>query len=116
GALRRERHETCRIDLSAALMKGGRAVDYQFPAAPRRPGAGTVILHVNPPLVPMALFRLGRRFVAGKRIVGHWAWELPRLPDEWRKDLGFVHEVWVPSAFAASALRTLTALSVRIVP
>jgi glycosyltransferase involved in cell wall biosynthesis len=115
-ALRRGRPETCGIDLSAALMQGPLAVDYQFPEPHRRPGPGTVILHVNPPLVPMALFHLGRRLVAGKRIVGYWAWELPRLPEAWRKDLRYVHEVWVPSAFTASAVRMLTALPVRIVP
>jgi glycosyltransferase involved in cell wall biosynthesis len=75
------------------------------PAAERAaPGTGTLILHVNAPLVGLALLAAGRAVVQGKRIVGYWAWELPEVPAEWRLGVELVHEIWVPSAFTAAAV------------
>jgi glycosyltransferase involved in cell wall biosynthesis len=104
------------IDLSDDLIQSGLAVDYAFAQAARSAGPGTVMLNVNPPLVPLALFRLGRRFIAGKRIIGCWNWELPTLPHDWQTDFRYVHEIWVPSAFTAAAVRARSNLPVRIVP
>ena len=68
-------------------------------------GPGTVILHVNAPLVPLALMQLGRAFVRSKHIIGTWAWELERVPPDWRRGLRFVHQAWAPSQFTAEAVR-----------
>lgn len=67
-------------------------------------GPGTVVLHVNAPLTGLALLAIGRRRVAEKRIVGYWAWELPKVPPEWRLGIRLVHEIWVPSTFTAAAI------------
>jgi glycosyltransferase involved in cell wall biosynthesis len=37
--------------------------------------------------------------------VGYWAWELPRLPAEWKTIAGLFHEIWAPSQFVLTALR-----------
>ena len=80
-------------------------------------GPGTLILHMNAPLVPVTLAMLGRRLVGGKRIIGYCAWELPDLPPAWRAACGFMHEVWVPSAFNAEAFRRAAPrLSVAVIP
>lgn len=80
------------------------------------PGDGTLVVHVNAPLLPHALWALGRSRVAGRRIIGYWAWELPRLPAAWGAALPFVHDVWVPSTFTAKAVRAAIDRPVHVVP
>lgn len=75
-----------------------------------------LILHVNAPEFPAALFRLGRRFLKDRRIVGYWAWELPIPSSLWSYGARFVHEVWVPSRFTAQALEGLVPGRIRVVP
>ena len=103
------------IDVGPMLMQPT-SLDFPVETAAAYPGPGTLILHVNGPLIPLALWHLGRRFVAGKRIVAYWAWELPRLPEEWRISLPFLHEVWVPSRFTAQAVAALLPAPPRVVP
>ena len=84
------------------------------------PGAA-LLLHVNAPQVPLALSRLGRRAVRGRRVIGFWNWELPAADPDWRIAAPFVHEVWVASRFTAAALEPLTPAfmgrgRVRVVP
>jgi glycosyltransferase involved in cell wall biosynthesis len=59
--------------------------------------------------------RLGRDTLRGRRVIGCWAWELPILPPDWRAGLPFVHDVWVPSSFTASAIEPLLPGRVRVV-
>jgi glycosyltransferase involved in cell wall biosynthesis len=92
------------IDLTNGLMQRADHPDFVFDDAHAWEGPGTLILHVNSPLVPLAILRLGRRLVQGKRIVGYWAWELPDVPPDWRHGIPFVHEIWVPSQFTARAV------------
>jgi glycosyltransferase involved in cell wall biosynthesis len=54
--------------------------------------------------------------LVGKRIVGYWAWELPRIPEHWLPALAEVDEVWTPSRFVADAVREFTKKPVRVVP
>lgn len=101
------------VEVSAPV--GGGAGEVAF--ADRGPGpAGTpLVLHVNAPLLPLALARLGSGLRRGRRVIGYWAWELPIVPLDWRPALPFVHEVWVPSQFTAAALETLLPGRVRVV-
>ncbi len=80
------------------------------------PGGAPLVLHVNAPHMPLALLRLGRPALRGRRVVGYWAWELPVVPASWRAGIAFVHEVWVPSRFTAAALEPLLPGRVRVVP
>ncbi len=70
------------------------------PALPAPSGA-PLILHVNPPLLPLVLSRLPRELTRNRRIVGYWYWELPVAPPDWRLGASFVHNVWAPSQFTA---------------
>jgi glycosyltransferase involved in cell wall biosynthesis len=97
-------------------------------AAPRLPGepageaivmpprGAALVLHVNAPLLPAALLRLPRGALAGRRIVGYWAWELPTVPPPWRSAVDLVHDIWAPSRFTAAALETVAPGRVRVVP
>jgi glycosyltransferase involved in cell wall biosynthesis len=105
------------FDLTTALMQELDFPGYRFEEAGGLRGSGTVILHVNSPMVPIAMLRLGRDFLHGKHVVGYWAWELPAAPSEWRLGVPFVHDIWVPSRFTAAALSTLSAgHGIRVVP
>lgn len=86
------------------------------PGGPLPPEGAPILLHVNAPQVALALLRLGRAALRGRRVVGFWAWELPVVPGSWRTGVGFVHEVWAPSRFTASALEPLLPGRVRCVP
>ena len=80
------------------------------------PGNGSLIVHHNGPFMPHALWALGRARVRSRRIIGYWAWELPRLPDDWQPSFRYVHEVWVPSSFTRDAVRAATTKPVHVVP
>lgn len=107
--------EPCGIDLSHSLFQPG-LLDFPFRDARFHRGPGVIILHVNAPLVPLACLSLGRSFLAEKKVIAYWAWELAKLPPEWRIAEQFIHEVWVPSRFTAEAVADLTRHPIRVVP
>jgi glycosyltransferase involved in cell wall biosynthesis len=82
---------------------------------PVTPGAGSLIVHHNAPYLPHALWALGRARVRGRRIIGYWAWELPRLPDGWQASMRYLHEIWVPSTFTRDAVAAATNKPVHVV-
>ena len=97
-------------------------MDIDDPAAVEAdvPAGAPLLLHVNSPLVPLALLRAPRSLVRGRRIIGYWAWELPTVSEAWRAGLPFVHEIWALSHFTADAFRAWLPAgapqSVRVVP
>ncbi|MEH0194898.1 glycosyltransferase [Caulobacter sp. CCNWLY153] len=81
-----------------------RRLDEGDPAAPVR-GAGVMIVQVNPvELIHLISQTRGAPF-AGRRTIGCWAWELPRIPKAWRRAFRYVDEVWALSEFGADAIR-----------
>jgi glycosyltransferase involved in cell wall biosynthesis len=101
------------VDVGAALP----ASQGDGPVRPVIMPAGVpLVMHVNAPLLPLALRHLPRGSVRGRRVIGYWAWELPTVPPDWRLGARFVHEVWAPSRFTAAALETLLPGRVRVVP
>jgi glycosyltransferase involved in cell wall biosynthesis len=92
------------VDVSSVLMQPLNLSNYIFRDGHSVRGKGTLLIHVNAPLVPLILLTLGRRMIWDKWIVGYWAWELPVVPSEWNVGVPFVHEIWVPSHFVASAV------------
>lgn len=102
--------------LQAGLRIPGDASEAPVAVPGRLPPDLPLLLHVNAPLLPAALLRLPRGLLRGRRVVGHWAWELPVAPPDWRAGVGFVHEVWAPSRFTARALEALLPGRVRVVP
>lgn len=104
------------VDLTSVLMQP-KDVEFAFADGRDHRGAGTIILHVNSPHVPHAMLSLGQRILHEKYVIGYWAWELPRMPWDWRHGVPFVHEVWVPSNFTAAAVEPIVApRPVRVVP
>jgi glycosyltransferase involved in cell wall biosynthesis len=96
----------------------GAAVECE-PAAgadgPPPPGV-PLVLHVNAPMLPLALLQLGRTLTRRRPVIGYWAWELQAIPPEWRPAAACVNQAWVPSRFTAAALEPLLPGRVRVVP
>jgi glycosyltransferase involved in cell wall biosynthesis len=99
------------VPLGTPLLHRGPTAPVSWP-----PALVPLLLHANPPQLPLALLRLGRHRLRGRRIIGYWAWELPSLPPAWRAGSRFVHEVWTLSRFCADALEPLLPGRVRVVP
>ena len=95
---------------------GRDSADDGVPPTGEPPAGAPLIVHVNAPMLPLALLRLPRGMARGRRVIGYWAWELPTLPPTWREGARFVHEVWVPSHFTRAAIETLLPGRVRVVP
>ncbi len=80
------------------------------------PRDAALLAVLNAPVLPVGLLRLRRDFIAGRRVIGMWAWELPVVPADWRYGAQFVHEIWAPSQFTADAVEVLAPGAVRVVP
>jgi glycosyltransferase involved in cell wall biosynthesis len=80
------------------------------------PADAAVLAVVNANILPIGLLRLPRGFIARRRVIGMWAWELPLVPPSWAEGARFVHEIWAPSRFTAEALEALAPGRVRVVP
>jgi glycosyltransferase involved in cell wall biosynthesis len=85
------------------------------PSAIPPPGV-PLVLHVNAPMLPLALLRLPETVTRNRPVIGYWAWEMPQVPPEWRPGAACVSQVWVPSRFTAAALEPLTPGRIQIVP
>jgi glycosyltransferase involved in cell wall biosynthesis len=84
------------------------------PLATHRPS--TRILHLNPPMLPRAVAKLGLRDFARTYNIGYWAWELEIIPDEWKNALRYMNAVFVPSEFTRQAIARHTKIPVITVP
>jgi glycosyltransferase involved in cell wall biosynthesis len=104
----------------AAFDISGAFGQAELEAPPRRPvvagSGGTLVVHHNAPFLPHALWAIGRARVRGRRVIGYWAWEFPRIPDSWLPSLRYLHEVWVPSELTREAVAAATELPVHVVP
>jgi glycosyltransferase involved in cell wall biosynthesis len=104
----------------AAFDISGAFGQAELDAPARRPivpgSGGTLVVHHNAPFLPHALWALGRARVRGRRVIGYWAWEFPRIPDAWLPSLRYLHEIWVPSELTRIAVCAATDLPVHVVP
>lgn len=111
-AARRARLPVWTIDLAPPV---GRSVEVTA-AADLPPEGVPLVLHVNAPLLPLALLRLPRAATRRRPVIGYWAWELPEVPVDWAPGAACVSQVWAPSRFTAAALESLLPAKVRVVP
>jgi glycosyltransferase involved in cell wall biosynthesis len=78
--------------------------------------ASTRILHLNPPMLPRGIVKLGLTRFTRTFNIGYWAWELETIPDEWRHALRYMNAVFVPSEFTRQAIARHTSIPVITVP
>lgn len=101
-----------RVDVSGAL----RATAAPPIVCDQGEPGGAVILALNPPAALVALDALGPAFLAGRRTIGYWVWELEQAPKTWRSLAHCVDEIWSPSAFSARALAAIFEAPTHVVP
>lgn len=117
AALREEGHEVLGIDIGPFFYDSDATVAHGLPDGRSHTGPGHAIVVVNGPYLPYALTLIGKRFLRDKRVTAYWAWELDRLPPNWKGGFSFAHEIAVPSRFVADAVaRTSTALPIVVAP
>ena len=104
SALQQQGYAVFGIDLSGYFFEAARTVEHGLPDGRTVSGKAHLIVNVNAPYMPYVLWLLGRRFLQEKYVTGYWAWELPTLPENWRRGLACVHDIFVPSTFVASAV------------
>jgi glycosyltransferase involved in cell wall biosynthesis len=66
------------------------------------------IFHLNPPMLPPAIFSIGFKAYKQSYNIGYWAWELEDIPAEWRAALKYVNAVMTPSTFTTKAVQKHT--------
>jgi glycosyltransferase involved in cell wall biosynthesis len=101
------------IDVGPAWQPTTKTVLACLPSLPR---GVPLIVHANAPMLPGSLMRLPRTLVHSRRVIGFWSGELSTLPGEWAIGARSVHEIWIPSQFAARAVEQLQPGRVRVVP
>ncbi|MGP1718131.1 MAG: glycosyltransferase family 4 protein [Methylophilus sp.] len=74
------------------------------------------IFHLNPPMLPPAIFSLGFKAYKQSYNIGYWAWELEDIPAEWQAALKYMNAVMTPSEFTSRAIRKHTSKPVITVP
>ncbi|MDO3432657.1 glycosyltransferase family 4 protein [Rhizobium sp. CBN3] len=78
--------------------------------------AGSRIWHLNPPMLPRAILKMGLAKFTRAFNIGYFAWELEVVPAEWRNGLRYMNAVFVPSEFTRRTIAPLTAAPVIVVP
>src|SRR4051794_4152168 len=53
-----------------------------------------------------ALLLFDRKWLLGRCIVGHWIWELERLPPKWQSMAAAYDEIWAPTEFVLDSIRS----------
>ena len=96
-----------------ALEESGAISLEEFKALKLR---GVLVIHANPPQFHLVLFKLGRRFLRNRKIVGYWAWELEAVPDVWLHAIRYLDAIEVPSTFVRDALQACTEKEIIVVP
>lgn len=74
------------------------------------------IFHLNPPMLPPAIFAIGIKNFWKSYNIGYWAWELEDIPTEWKKALRYMSAVMTPSTFTTKAVRKHSNIPVITVP
>lgn len=99
-----------------AFFRKPQEMEWAFTDNATEAEVGCRILHLNPPMMPPVIFRLGFGRYKDVFNVGYWAWELEKLPKEWRNALPYTNAVLCPSEFTSTAIRQYTDKPVITVP
>ncbi|MGN0481508.1 MAG: glycosyltransferase family 4 protein [Lachnospiraceae bacterium] len=77
---------------------------------------GVNVMHIEPLDLAFAYEKLGSKTWEGHYNIGFWLWELEEFPENWKKSLALVDEVWTPSEFTSRCIRKVTDKPVFTIP
>ena len=84
--------------------------------APKLPKYAVNLIQINPDALPLFLRHSGGAVLPGRYNVAFWIWELHAGYPSWRHLSTMFNEIWTGSAFSASAIRTVAATPVWVIP
>ena len=94
----------------------GREILDKAEFTPERGTYAINILHQNPNMVPYFLHHYSQRTLQDRYNIGIWVWELHAGYPDWLQASRLFHEVWVPSAYVADALKPVCAAPLIRIP
>jgi glycosyltransferase involved in cell wall biosynthesis len=71
---------------------------------------------VNAPELPAFYEDVGKRFFRGRRSIGVWAWEVDKVPDDWRWAFDLFDEIWTYSSYVERIIGQVSPVPVARVP
>ena len=74
------------------------------------------VLAINPPDMPYAYGVFGKNQMIRNWSIGHWYWELEKIPDSWNFAIELVDEIWVASSFQMKNFQRVTSKPVCVIP
>lgn len=74
------------------------------------------LMHINPDQAYRAISELPASHFDGHYRIGYWAWELPRIPEEWKRAFAYFDEIWAPSRFVQEAVAMSSPIPVVRIP
>jgi glycosyltransferase involved in cell wall biosynthesis len=77
---------------------------------------GINLIHTNPPEYLLLWKRLDKTLLTRGYNIGVWFWELPDLPDEWKKNFPILDEVWVATRFIQETVQKSSSIPVIKIP
>ena len=108
-------YPTRAIDLTGPLMQE-RVVAMPALPGPPEDGPGVLIVVQPAPVISFALWRIGRRTLAGKRIIGHLVWEYGVTPRNWHSHVRSLHGILAPSRFCQRTFQSQFGREVGLLP
>lgn len=82
-----------------------REIDWQWQDGASSDEIDCRIYHLNPPMLPPVILRMGRRNFKKTFNIGYWAWELERIPQEWIRAIRYMNAIITPSSFTTNVIK-----------
>lgn len=95
---------------------GSRGIRLRTVAASRTNPYRVNLIRVNARDLWRVADAFGVEYFRSRYNVAAWTWELPELPDDWRRSFEFFDEIWVPSRFVRDAVAQAAPIPVVTIP
>lgn len=115
-ALKSQGIDCIALDLSAKFNQEDLKTDIPTVKCVPPGREGTIILHLNGPETEMGLYHAGLTFGRRWRVIGYWAWELLKPPQEWATATQYLSEIWTPSEFTKKGIEPIVDIPIKVVP
>lgn len=110
-----KKHKLTSFDISNLFTS--QFLDIDLPPVIEPGEGGALFIHANPIHLPIILFLIGRKRLAGKKVIGYFLWETTILPKSWAKACQLVHEIYCPSEFCCDVYqKAVGAIPVKLLP
>jgi glycosyltransferase involved in cell wall biosynthesis len=92
-----------RVDISSAIGRQNIDQRYLKPSDCYALGISDVVFVTNPGQPSLSVFK--REWLLERTIIGHWIWELEKIPAFWAQSAGSYDEIWAATDLLKDAIR-----------